>query len=232
MIGHTLTNCAVKIPPRVMFLTQCWGTIFGGFISYVVMVSIVTRNADVLTDGDGNASWSGATMQSYNTNATAWALAAYLYKAGQTYYMIPVGLAIGAAAVVAQRIFAYVRLIFHQELKSYSHPLTPPLVQAHRPRRCRLCRELASAHPVLWLHPLQPVADLRRPDLDRRRLLHAVLSAQLQAWLLQGVRLHDYGRVRWRLLVRVVHHVVRRLRCGWSIEAFPSVVGQQCCRQL
>jgi ABC-type phosphate/phosphonate transport system permease subunit len=100
----------LKIPPRVMFLTQCWGTIFGGFISYVVMVSIVTRNADVLTDGNGNASWSGATMQSYNTNATAWAMASYLYKAGQTYFMVPVGIAVGAALVVVQRIFAHVSL--------------------------------------------------------------------------------------------------------------------------
>ena len=232
MIAHLLTNCAVKIPPRVMFLTQCWGTVFGGFISYVVMVSIVTRNADVLTDGDGNASWSGATMQSYNTNATAWALAAYLYKAGQTYYMIPVGLAIGAAAVVAQRIFAYVRLSLLRRLGAFEHQLTLSLVQAHRSRRRRFCRQLASAHPVLWLHPLQPVADLRHPDLDRRRLLHAVLPAQLQAWLLQGVRLHDHGRVRWCFTMRAIHHVVRCLRCRWSIEAFPSVVGQQRCRQL
>lgn len=91
-----------------MFLTQCWGTIFGGFISYVVMVSIVTANEALLTEGDGNASWSGATMQSYNTNATAWALAAHLYKAGQTYFMVPIGLAIGAAAVIVHRIFAHV----------------------------------------------------------------------------------------------------------------------------
>lgn len=94
-----------------MFLTQCWGTIFGGFISYVVMVSIVTSNEALLTEGNGNSAWSGATMQSYNTNATAWALAAYLYKAGQTYYMVPVGLAIGMAAVIVHRIFAHVRLI-------------------------------------------------------------------------------------------------------------------------
>ena len=232
MIAHLLTNCAVKIPPRVMFLTQCWGTVFGGFISYVVMVSIVTRNADVLTDGDGNASWSGATMQSYNTNATAWALAAYLYKAGQTYYMIPVGLAIGAAAVVAQRIFAYVRLSLLRRLGAFEHQLTLSLVQAHRSWRRRFCRQLASAHSVLRLHPLQPVADLRHPDLDRRWFLHAVLSAQLQAWILQGVRLHDHGRVRWCFTVRAIHHVVRRLWCRWSIEAFPSVVGQQRCRQL
>jgi hypothetical protein len=100
----------VKSPPRVMFLTQCWGTIFGGFISYVVMVSIVTSNEELLTAGDGNSSWSGATMQSYNTNATAWALASYLYKAGQQYYMVPVGLAIGMAAVIAHKIFAIVSL--------------------------------------------------------------------------------------------------------------------------
>jgi hypothetical protein len=105
----------LKIPPRVMFLTQCWGTIFGGFISYVVMVSIVTRNADVLTDSDGNASWSGATMQSYNTNATAWAMASYLYKAGQTYFMVPVGIAVGAALVVVHRIFAHVSLAPQQQ---------------------------------------------------------------------------------------------------------------------
>jgi hypothetical protein len=96
-----------------MFLTQCWGTIFGGFISYVVMVSIVTSNAEVLADSDGNSSWSGATIQSYNTNATAWALASYLYKAGQPYFMIPVGLAVGMAAVVAHKIFAHVSLIAH-----------------------------------------------------------------------------------------------------------------------
>ena len=72
------------------------------------MISIVTANADLLTNSDGNASWSGATVQSYNTNATAWALAEYLYKAGTEYYMVPLGLAIGGGAVVAHRIFVYV----------------------------------------------------------------------------------------------------------------------------
>lgn len=97
----------LKIPPRVMFLTQIWGTIFGGFINYVVMISIVTANADLLANGNGNSSWSGASIQSYNTNATAWALAEYLYRAGREYYMVPVGLAIGAALVIAHRIFVF-----------------------------------------------------------------------------------------------------------------------------
>ncbi|CAJ0543348.1 Ff.00g005330.m01.CDS01 [Fusarium sp. VM40] len=95
----------LKIPPRVMFLTQIWGTILGGFINYAVMISIVGSNRALLRDGDGNSSWSGATMQSYNTNATSWALAGYLYKLGGTYELVPFGLLVGASLVVIHRIF-------------------------------------------------------------------------------------------------------------------------------
>lgn len=95
----------LKIPPRVMFLTQIWGTVLGGFINYAVMISIVKGNKAILVDGNGNSSWSGATMQAYNSSATSWALASYLYKIGGQYSMVPVGIAIGGAAVVAHRIF-------------------------------------------------------------------------------------------------------------------------------
>lgn len=88
-----------------MFLTQIWGTVLGGFINYAVMISIVKGNKAILVEGNGNSSWSGATMQAYNTNATSWALASYLYKTGGQYSMVPVGIAIGAAAVVVHRIF-------------------------------------------------------------------------------------------------------------------------------
>lgn len=98
----------LKIPPRVMFLTQVYGTVLGGFINYAVMISIVSGNREVLADSNGNSSWSGATIQAYNTNATSWALARYLYKIGGLYEMVPIGLAIGAAAVVVHRIVAYV----------------------------------------------------------------------------------------------------------------------------
>ncbi|EHK19417.1 uncharacterized protein TRIVIDRAFT_58191 [Trichoderma virens Gv29-8] len=97
----------LKIPPRVMFLTQIYGTILGGFVNYGVMISIVNGNRELLIDSNGNASWSGATIQSYNTNATSWALAKYLYKTGAEYEMVPIGLAIGAGAVVLHRIFVY-----------------------------------------------------------------------------------------------------------------------------
>ncbi|KAH9895484.1 peptide transporter [Xylariomycetidae sp. FL2044] len=126
--SHNVISCAVqlsmdlklgeylKIPPRVMFLTQIYGTILGGFINYAVMISIVTGNADVLRDGNGSASWSGATIQAYNTNATSWALAEYLYKIGAEYSVVPIGLAVGGGLVLLHRIFVH----FYPKVRGYS----------------------------------------------------------------------------------------------------------------
>lgn len=91
-----------------MFLTQVYGTVLGAFINYAVMISIVTGNRDLLVNGNGNASWSGASIQSYNTNATSWAMAKYLYKSGARYSIVPIGLAIGAGAVVVHRFVVHV----------------------------------------------------------------------------------------------------------------------------
>jgi hypothetical protein len=96
-----------------MFLTQIYGTILGGFINYAVMVSIVAGNRELLVDSDGSSSWSGATIQSYNTNATSWALAAYLYKSGGKYSLVPIGLGIGFGVVAVHRVVVYVRSIPH-----------------------------------------------------------------------------------------------------------------------
>lgn len=94
-----------------MLLTQLWGTILGGFINYAVMISIVAGNRDTLVNTNGDSSWSGATMQAFNTSATSWALSNYLYKAGQEYWMVPMGIVIGAAAVVVHRILYQVGTI-------------------------------------------------------------------------------------------------------------------------
>jgi hypothetical protein len=91
-----------------MFLTQVWGTILGGFINYVVMSSIVSANKPLLVETNGNSSWSGATLQSYNTNAASWALAKYLYTTGKDYYMVPLGIIVGASFVIAHKIFSVV----------------------------------------------------------------------------------------------------------------------------
>lgn len=106
----------LKIPPRAMFITQIYGTVLGGFVNYAVMRAIVNGNRELLVNSDGNSSWSGATIQSYNTNATSWALAKYLYKSGTRYEAIPFGLLVGASIVVVHRIFAH----FVPKIKRFS----------------------------------------------------------------------------------------------------------------
>lgn len=108
----------VKIAPRVMFLMQIYGTILGGIVNYVVMIGIVKGNRDLLINSNGSSAWSGANTQAYNTNAASWALAKYLYSSDGKYYLVPIGLAIGAGFVVVQRIIIYVgtSLLFNLRL--------------------------------------------------------------------------------------------------------------------
>lgn len=119
-----------------MFMTQIYGTVLGGFINYAVMISIVTGNKKLLADSNGDSSWSGATIQSYNTNATTWALAAYLYKQGQAYSIVPFGLLIGAGIVAAHRIFAHV-CTFYQVKSHLIHINTSPVCSKDRQVPCQ-----------------------------------------------------------------------------------------------
>lgn len=96
-----------------MFLTQIYGTVLGGFINYAAMISIVSGNRDLLTNGNGNSSWSGAQIQAYNTNAASWALSPYLYKIGSKYEMVPLGLLVGAGVVAIHRLFYRVSLAYY-----------------------------------------------------------------------------------------------------------------------
>jgi hypothetical protein len=91
-----------------MFLTQVWGTVFGAFINYVVMISIVNQHRDLLLNSNGNYAWSGATFQSLNNQATTWALSADLYSSGSRYILVPVGLALGFVAVFLHRVIVHV----------------------------------------------------------------------------------------------------------------------------
>lgn len=95
-----LPNIAVKIPPRIMFLTQTYGTIVGLFINYVVSVSIVASHRELLFDTHGNYAWSGAFFQSQNTAATTWALSRDMFRLDGDYFIIPVGLGLGVFVVL------------------------------------------------------------------------------------------------------------------------------------
>ncbi|KIM46796.1 hypothetical protein M413DRAFT_440366 [Hebeloma cylindrosporum] len=92
----------LKIPPRVMFLTQVWGTILGAVINYVVMVSVVDSQREILLNPLGNNVWSGQETQSLNSAAVTWSLAKQLYGFNGPYWIIPMSLVIGMVPTTIQ----------------------------------------------------------------------------------------------------------------------------------
>ncbi|CAG8102008.1 unnamed protein product [Penicillium salamii] len=69
-----------KIPHRVMFITQIYGTLLGAALNYVVITIIVTNEREVLLDPVGTNIWSGSALQSMNSQAITWALAKDMYS--------------------------------------------------------------------------------------------------------------------------------------------------------
>jgi hypothetical protein len=171
-----------------MFITQIYGTILGGFINYAVMISIVAGNKELLADSNGDSSWSGATIQSYNTNASTWALAAYLYKQGKTYSIVPYGLLIGAGVVAAHRIVVQVRSILF--FYSFLYLRTNfALVYSKNWQILPAGNQLPPVHPIRRVHPVQSIPDVRAAQLDDCRFLHAILPSQLPTTHIQGLLL-------------------------------------------
>jgi OPT oligopeptide transporter protein len=48
----------VKIPPRVMVVTQVWGTLLGAFVNYAVMSAVTQNQRKILLDPIGTNIWS------------------------------------------------------------------------------------------------------------------------------------------------------------------------------
>ncbi|EAW11017.1 OPT family oligopeptide transporter [Aspergillus clavatus NRRL 1] len=86
-----------KIPHRIMFATQIYGTLLGAGLNYAIMTTIVTNQREILLDPEGNSVWSGSTVQSLNSQAITWALARYVYGVNGKYLIVPLGLVIGLA---------------------------------------------------------------------------------------------------------------------------------------
>ncbi|OJJ52396.1 hypothetical protein ASPSYDRAFT_62902 [Aspergillus sydowii CBS 593.65] len=90
-----------KVPHRIMFATQVYGTLLGAALNYVVMITIVTNQREILLDPIGNNVWSGSTVQSLNSQAITWSLAKQVYGTEGRYLIVPLGLLIGLALPVA-----------------------------------------------------------------------------------------------------------------------------------
>jgi hypothetical protein len=89
-----------KVPHRVMFATQIYGTLLGAGLNYAVMTTIVTNQREILLDPIGTNVWSGSNIQSMNSQAITWALAKEMYGLSGRYVIVPLGLLIGAICPV------------------------------------------------------------------------------------------------------------------------------------
>lgn len=95
----------LKIPPRTLFLTQVMGAIYGAFINYAVMSTIVASKFALLHTNTGSHVWSGAYYQSLNISAVSWSMARYVYRPGTAYFIIPMATVYGMLAVAVQWVF-------------------------------------------------------------------------------------------------------------------------------
>ncbi|KAH8887176.1 OPT superfamily oligopeptide transporter [Thozetella sp. PMI_491] len=88
-----------KLSPRATFTMQLMGTLVGALINYFIMISITDAQREILLSIQGTHIWSGAGLQSFNTQAVTWGgLSKHLYSWGQTYQWVPLGLVLGFAA--------------------------------------------------------------------------------------------------------------------------------------
>ncbi|KAG2183457.1 hypothetical protein INT43_006463 [Umbelopsis isabellina] len=83
-IGHYM-----KIPPRALFSAQIAGTIIGGLLNYIMMLSIVENQREILLSPQGTNIWSGQNVQQFNSGAVTWGgLAHELFSPGKIYYPV------------------------------------------------------------------------------------------------------------------------------------------------
>ena len=99
-----------KLPPRCTFTAQMVGTVIGAIFNYVMMVSIVDNQREILLSIEGTNIWSGQNVQQYNSQAIAWgALASHMFSYGARYQWVTfaylVGFIIPVPFYILHRLF-------------------------------------------------------------------------------------------------------------------------------
>ena len=87
-----------KLSPKVAFTTQVLGCLFGALLNYVMMLSIVKNQAEILVSIEGTNIWSGANIQYFNSQAISWAIAPKMFSAGARYQWVTLGYFLGFLA--------------------------------------------------------------------------------------------------------------------------------------
>lgn len=80
---------------RATFTFQVLGCVIGAIFNYIMMQSIVTAQAEILTSIEGSNVWSGQTVQQYNTLAIAWSIAGDMFSVGARYQWVTISYLIG-----------------------------------------------------------------------------------------------------------------------------------------
>ncbi|EOO03914.1 putative opt oligopeptide transporter protein [Phaeoacremonium minimum UCRPA7] len=115
-----------KLSPRCTLTMQLVGTLVGSILNYFIMVSITDAQRDILLSIQGTHIWSGAGLQSFNTQAITWGgLAKHMYSWGSRYQWVPLGLVLG---FVAPLPFYILHKIFP---KMYFNKIHVPIVAWH-----------------------------------------------------------------------------------------------------
>lgn len=104
----------VHLAPKVTFLVQVLGCVIGALFNYVMMITIVQNQRDILTSIEGTNIWSGQNVQSFNTLAVAWSFANDMFSVGARYQAVTIAYLLGFVAPVplylAYKIWPKVRV--------------------------------------------------------------------------------------------------------------------------
>ncbi|KAJ5081067.1 OPT superfamily oligopeptide transporter [Penicillium angulare] len=106
----------VHLSPRNTFFVQVLGCVIGALFNYVMMLTIVRSQAEVLISIDGTNIWSG---QNFNTLAIAWSIAKDMFSIGARYQWVTISYLVGFAVpfpfwiankIYPSRVFSSVNL--------------------------------------------------------------------------------------------------------------------------
>ena len=83
------------LSPRCTFTVQALGSAVGAIFNYIMMLSIIDNQAQVLTSIEGSNIWSGQNLQQFNTLAIAWSIASDVFSVGGRYQWLTLSFLFG-----------------------------------------------------------------------------------------------------------------------------------------
>lgn len=85
----------VHLQPVCTFTVQVVGCLVGALFNYIMMISIVDNQAEVLKSVQGTNIWSGQNIQQFNTLAIAWSIAKDMFSIGAKYEWVTIAYLVG-----------------------------------------------------------------------------------------------------------------------------------------